>query len=123
MRRWLIPLTLLVGMALGVSGMILAPRLAGSYLPEAIRGKTQPVEGEVLRKQREPQRLLLTVLTGQGAMLGNLQEKATEIDLLIDQGDTVTLALRQYQPFVEDPALERVRKQKPEEAPKEKAPQ
>ena len=46
MQRLLIPLLFVVGLALGISGTILAPRVAGRYLPEAIQGKTELVEGQ-----------------------------------------------------------------------------
>ena len=34
----------------------------------------------------------------------------TEIDLLVEIGDTVTLGLRAYEPFVEDPVIKAVMK-------------
>ncbi|MFQ5897769.1 MAG: hypothetical protein ACE5JN_05925 [Candidatus Methylomirabilia bacterium] len=111
--RWLILLTFLAGVAVGVSGTLLAPRLTGSYLPEVIRGKTEPVEGEVVRKLKEEERVLLTVLTDDGAVLATFEQQVTQINLLVEEGDTVTLALRGYEPFVNDPAIQRVRKPKP----------
>jgi hypothetical protein len=111
--RWLVLLTFLVGLAVGVSGALLAPRLAGPYLPEALRGPTPVIEGEVAQKQRQGDRLLLTVVTPHGSMLVTFRKKVAEIDLLLEQGDTLTLILRQYAPFVEDPMIERVRKAKP----------
>jgi hypothetical protein len=45
-----------------------------------------------------------------------------EIDLLIDQGDSVTLALSQYKPFLEDPTIAAVQKPRPGLAPGEAAP-
>ena len=125
MKTWIIVLTLLIGVALGVSGTILAPKLAGPYLPESFQAKTEVVEGEVDRKLREQDRLLLTVQTSQGTVLATFKQKVAEIDLLVQKGDTVTLALRRYEPFVEDPAIERVRKlqpTKPEAAKQEPTP-
>ena len=113
MKTWIIVLILLIGVALGVSGTILAPKLAGPYLPESFQAKTEVVEGEVDRKLREQDRLLLTVQTSQGTVLATFKQKVAEIDLLVQKGDTVTLALRRYEPFVEDPAIERVRKLQP----------
>ena len=113
MKAWMIVLILLIGVALGVSGTILAPKLAGPYLPESFRAKTEVVEGEVDRKLREQDRLLLTVQTSQGTVLATFKQKVAEIDLLVQKGDTVTLALRRYEPFVENPAIERVRKLQP----------
>ena len=114
MKAWVIVLILLIGVALGVSGTILAPKLAGPYLPESFQAKTEVVEGEVDRKSREQDRLLLTLQTSQGTVLATFKQKVAEIDLLVQRGDTVTLALRRYEPFVEDPAIERVRKLQPE---------
>ena len=120
MKAWMIVLILLIGVALGVSGTILGPNLAGPYLPESFRAKSEVVEGEVDRKLREQDRLLLTVQTSQGTVLATFKQKVAEIDLLVQKGDTVTLALRRYEPFVEDPAIERVRKLQPTKPEAEK---
>jgi small basic protein len=123
MKTWLIVLTLLAGIALGVVGTIFAPDVAGPYLPEAFRvKKAETVDGEVVRKLREGDRLLLTVQTSQGSVLATFKKKVAEIDLLVQQGDTITLALGRYEPFVEDPAIERVRKLEPTPRPKANAP-
>jgi hypothetical protein len=104
-------LILLVGIALGVGGMIFAPDMVDPYLPDAFRAKkAETVEGEVVRKVREGDHLLLTVQTSQGTVLATFRKKMAEIDLLVQQGDAVTLALSRYEPFVTDPAIERVRK-------------
>jgi hypothetical protein len=47
-------------------------------------------------------------------------ERVAEVDLLVDRGDTVTLAVPRYAPFVEDPVIARVRK--PESAPGAESP-
>jgi hypothetical protein len=114
MNRWLILVPFVVGIGVGVAGTLLVPRLASPYLPEAVRGKAELVEGVVARKQQEPDRLLLTVVAQHGAILATFRKKIAEINLLVEEGDTVTLALSGYQPFVEDPRIQRVRKQKPE---------
>ncbi len=103
-----------MGIGVGVAGTLLGPRLVSPYLPEVVRGKTELVEGVVARKEQEPDRLLLTVVSQQGAILATFQKKIAEINFLIEEGDTVTLALPGYQPFVDDPPIGRVRKQKPE---------
>lgn len=113
MNRWRILIPFLLGIGVGVAGALLGPRFAGPYLPEAVRGKTELVEGTVARKQQEPDRLLLTVAAPHGAILATFRKKIAEINLLVEEGDTVTLALSGYQPFVDDPPIERVRKQKP----------
>ena len=122
MKFWLSVLIFLIGVALGIVGTLLAPEFIGPYLPEAIQGKAELVEGKVVAKQREPDRLLLTVLTPQGAILVTFKKKVPEINLLVEQGDTVTLDLRQYKPFVEDPAIKRVRKERPRGRTKESEP-
>ncbi len=118
MRAWVIGLSLLIGIALGIAGTILAPQVAGPYLPESFRTKKEVVEGEVERKLREQDRLLLTVQTSQGTVLAIFKKKVAEIDLLVQKGDTLTLALRRYEPFVEDPSIERVRKPEAAAQPK-----
>lgn len=110
MRRWPIVLSFVLGLALGIAGTIAGPRLAGPYLPEWIRGKTERIEGTVVRKQREKDRLLLTVQSPQGAILATFTRRVAEVDLLVDREDTVTLSVARYEPFVEDPVITRVRK-------------
>jgi hypothetical protein len=58
------------------------------------------LEGPVLGKRLEEGRLLLTVDALQGAV----------IDLLVDVGDTITLGVTGYEPFVDEPAFRGVRK-------------
>ena len=111
MRRALLVLAFLAALGLGVIGTVFAPRVLGPYLPRAIRGMAEPVEGTVVAKQREPERLLLTILTPQGALLATFKEKVAETTLLVEVGDSVTLALRAYEPFVENPVITKVIKQ------------
>ena len=112
MKPWLVIFILLVGMSLGIGGTIFGPEVAAPYLPEAFQvKKPENVTGEVMRKLREGDRVLLTVQTSQGTVLATFKKKVAEIDLLVQQGDVLTLALSRYEPFVEDPAIERVRKQ------------
>ncbi len=108
-RGWVL-VVLLAGVGLGIAGTILGPRMAGQYLPDAIVGRTEHIDGKVLRKQRERDRLLLTLSTPQGAMVATFTRSAVEVDLLVSEGDTLTLAVRGYQPFVDDPSIRRVRK-------------
>jgi hypothetical protein len=74
-----------------------------------------------MRKQREGERLLLAVQTAQGAILVTFKKKVAEIDLLVQQGDIVTLGLSRYEPFVDEPVIERVRKQEPTPRPRAEA--
>ncbi len=115
-------LALLLGIALGVAGTILVPQWAGPYLPELFQGGGL-VEGQVLDKAPELDRLLLKVTTEHGVLLATFTQRQKEIDLLVDSGDTITLNVRQYKPFLENPAIETVRKPelpiKPKEPPVE----
>ena len=112
MKGTVIFLILLIGISIGVAGAVFGPELAAPYLPDTFRvKKTETVAGEVVRKQREGDRLLLTVQTSQGTVLATFKKKVAEIDLLVQQGDALTMAVSRYAPFVEDPAIERVRKQ------------
>ena len=101
---------LLLGIILGVIGALLWPRFVTPHLPAGLAPSMEAVDGVVLRKAREDERLLLTIETAQGAALATFTEKVPEIDILVDEGDAVTLALPAYEPFVENPAIRGVRK-------------
>jgi hypothetical protein len=103
----------LIGLAVGIAGTLLAPRFLGPYLPAGIVEQAAPVEGVVTAKREVDQRLLLTVVTPAGATLATFTERVDEISLLVDKGDTVSLALSRYEPFVTDPRIRGVQKQRP----------
>ena len=108
MKRWVgFLIVFLMGLAVGIAGAILVPKTAGRYLPV---GKEVVVEGEVVRKLKEQDRLLLTVRTGEGTLLATFKKRVTEIDLLVSERDLLALAIRRYEPFVDDPSIRRVRK-------------
>lgn len=106
-RRW--P-WLAAGVVLGVVGAMLVPDLVGPYLPGPLRPSLEEVRGPVLGKRADGQRLLLTVNTERGALLATFRQRVPEIDLLVDEGDTIALALQEYSPLVEDPVLRAVSK-------------
>jgi len=109
MRGWLIlAFTLLTGVILGIGAMTMGPALVAPYLPKSISGQGERIQGEVLRKQREGNRLLVKVGTTQGPMLVTFTQKVAELDLLLEPGDTVTLITSGYATFVDDPSLDRV---------------
>src|SRR5216684_5680296 len=111
MKGWLIlSFTLAIGIALGVGAMTKGPALVAPYLPKSISGQSERIDGEVVRKQREGNRLLLKVATAQGPMLVTFTQKVAELDLLLEPGETVTLITTGYATFVEDPTLERVKR-------------
>lgn len=115
MNVWRGALLFLTGLALGAVIAVIGPRYVDPYLPEALRGKVELVEGEVTGKQREADRLLITVVTPRGAILATFKKRIPEVDLLVAEGDGLTLGLRRVEPFVEDPAIESVRKKAPAE--------
>ena len=102
---------LLAGLVLGVAGTLFLPPLVRPYLPEGLRGSAVTVSGPVLGMQLEetdPPRLLLTVQAEQGALLATFTERVAEINLLVDKGDSITLGVARYEPFVENPTFEGV---------------
>lgn len=113
MSRSQVLVILVVGAALGVAGAMLLPDAARRVLPASLVGTTPGVAGKVLDKERGGDRLLLTVETTEGVVLVTFKKRIPEIDLLVKLGDRVTLDLDSYEPFVEDPRIQRV--QKPEQ--------
>jgi len=111
MKFWTILFIFILGLGLGLSAQVFVPQAFTPYLPKILQDQTEVVEGRVVRKQLEPDRLLLTVSTPQGALLATFEEQITEIDLLVEEGDTVTLGgLTGYEPFVNDPRVKGVMK-------------
>jgi hypothetical protein len=103
-------LVFVIGFVLGVAAVIIARPFLGERLPEAVGGKRQSVAGPVTAKQQQNDRLLLTINTSAGAILGTFTRKVDEINLLVERGDTVTLTVAGYQPFLENPEITRVGK-------------
>jgi hypothetical protein len=105
---------LLGGIVIGILGTIFLPRLVAPYLPDALRGEQKEVAGVVEAKSAEVDRLLLTVGSEIGAMLVTYSKDLTEIDLLVDVGDSVVLVVDEYAPFVDDAKIRRVTKRRGE---------
>jgi hypothetical protein len=113
MRGWATSIvTLLVGAGLGVAGTVYVPPVVDPYLPKELKIRARVVEGQVTTKQREPNRVLVKLQTEQGVVLATFTKRVAEIDLLIEPGDTIALALRSDEPFVDDPQIERVKRRK-----------
>lgn len=96
------------GLVLGVAGTILLPRYAAPYLP--FGGGGELLTGPVLSEERDGERLLLTIEARQGAFIASFSRRVSEIALLVEPGDTVTISVGDYDPFIEDPDFEGVRK-------------
>jgi hypothetical protein len=84
--------------------------LLAPYLPESLRASEEAVAGLVTAKERQDDKLLLTVDSPSGALLATFSKKVAEISLLVDEGDSVTLAVHLVEPFVNDPAIRQVHK-------------
>jgi len=115
-------LVFLIGLALGVAGTLLLPDLLAPYLPQSLRGSEETVAGMVTAKERQDDRLLLTVDSPSGAVLATFSKKVAEISLLVDEGDSVTLAVRLAEPFVTDPTIRQVQKVRRRQSPSEATP-
>ena len=113
MRGWVILIgALLVGAALGIAGMVYVPPRVDPSLPQQLRLQSRAVEGQVLQKQREGNRVLMKVQTAQGVILAVFSKRASEVDLLVEPGATITLSLPNDAPVVDDPAIEHVTRPK-----------
>lgn len=100
----------LIGILLGVLGTIYLPAYVRPLLPEWAAGRSVVVTGTVTAKQRKDAALLLTVETPSGVLLATFKKKVDEIDLLINETDTIEFTLAAYKPFVDDPRIVRVTK-------------
>jgi hypothetical protein len=109
-KGWLIlTVTLLVGFVLGVGAAMRGPEFVAPYLPKSVSRSGERLDGQVVRKQRDGNRLLVKVATAQGPMLVSFTQKAADLDVLLDPGDTVTFITKGYATFVDDPGVERVK--------------
>jgi small basic protein len=108
-KGWTIVLAaLIVGIALGVVGTLRLPSLAAPYLPASLVLPTRTVEAEVTKKLREPDRILLRLQVDHTLVLATFTRKVPEVDLLVQEGDTITVALPQNRTFVDDPVIHAV---------------
>lgn len=100
---------LILGFASAVMVDRMAPELLSPYTQDLIPvDQVEPIKGTVEKKQREANRLLLTLATPKGVLLATFSKKVDELDLLIAEGYAVTIRLKNYSPFVENPKVERV---------------
>lgn len=108
-------LIFVLGVIVGLLLAILGQPVLNALLPEGWGGGAQATTGQVVAKRLQDDRLLLTLESEDGAVLATFQQRVPEIDLLIEEGDRVTLGITSYEPFVEDPKVLGVKK-RPKEA-------
>lgn len=116
----------LLGFVLGILAAIFLPNFARPYIPQWITGKTVAVKGTVTAKQKKEKVLLLTVDTPEGVLLATFREKVDEINLLINVNDEIEFTLPKYMPFIDDPKIIRVGKERqttPKPAPAARPPE
>ena len=101
---------LVVGIALGIVGILKGKDYIKPYIPSLKPSKVTPVQGIVVKKMTEGSKLLMTVDTSEGALLATFTNKVNEIDLLVSEGDMLEFSLVKYAPFITDPVIHRVRK-------------
>ena len=115
MKYFIVYMTVfLLGVGAGVGAPILLSRYAQPYLPPILQKTAHPLEGTVTHKQRDQDRLLMTITTADGTILATFRKQVPEIDLLVEEQDSVTLDVGQYEPFVNDPPVLKVDKQIPQ---------
>jgi hypothetical protein len=98
--RWF--LTLFVGIVLGAVLASVLPRDGGLG-----RLLSPPVvmEGEVVDKRPEPDRLVLKIATAQGLVLANFTSNRKDVDLLVEPGSYIKLEAERQQPFLDNPTI------------------
>ena len=100
---------LVIGVVVGAILAVVSPSWWQRLVPDTLF-PGGVIESEVLGKSREDGRLLLKLQTEGGVLLATFTQKVEEIDLLVDQGDRVTLRSGGYEPFLPDPRVDRVTK-------------
>lgn len=101
----------LFGVLVGFLVAVLFRPLVQPMVGELLRDEADRTEGRVVGKRLQGKRLLLTVDAAEGTILATFEKKVEEIDMLVEEGDLVTLGVPRYEPFVADPPVLAVRKQ------------
>jgi hypothetical protein len=104
-----ITVSFIAGLLVGVVGAIFVPRIVQSALSTTGLRQPQLIPGMVSAKRPELDRLLLTITTSEGSILATFTEDIPAIDLLVNEGDSITLETDGYEPFFDNPAIARVR--------------
>jgi len=101
------------GLVLGILAALFLPGYVKPYLPQWAKGKETAVKGTVIAKQKIEKAVLLTVNTPEGVLLATFKKKVDEINLLVNEKDTIELTVEKYAPFIDDPKIMRVAKEEP----------
>jgi hypothetical protein len=101
----------LFGLVLGIVGTIFLPDFVRPYIPQWATGTAIVVKGTIAAKQKKENVLLLTVETPEGMLLATFKRKVDEINLLVNEKDTIEFTLPKYMPFIDDPKIIRVVKE------------
>ena len=105
-------LVFVVGALLGVAGTLVLPRSIRPLLPgSSTSGRI--VQGQVVEKVIEGDRLLLKVQAPDGSFLATFVRRQKDVNLLVDRGDLVSLQVEDADPFPVDPDIASVRKPSP----------
>ena len=116
-RGWtILTVTLLIGVVTGAMGSRFIVSMADSYIHTRLGVHAHVSDATVTKKQREQDRVLVRVQANDQPVLLTFTKRVAEIDLLVEPGDVITLALPDNQTFVEDPSIERVRRPGPSPA-------
>lgn len=102
-------LILLFGVVLGAGSAVFLPRYLGQYVPQLV-SEPPALEGEVMDKQLDADRLVLKVSTEDGVLLASFTARQSDVDLLVETGDSIQLEADRYRPFLENPGVVSVRK-------------
>lgn len=103
----------LFGVLVGFLVAVLFRPLVQPMVGELLRDEADRTEGRVVGKRLQGKRLLLTVNAAEGTILATFEKRVEEIDMLVEEGDLVTLGVPRYEPFVADPPVLAVRKREP----------
>ena len=104
--RWLV---FFVGMLVGAVVAALLPRYMTPYLEGILGGPSNVVEGRVVEKDPQEDRVVLRVSTPDGVLLASFTENHADVDLLVELGSSIRLGVRRYQPFLDNPVILAVR--------------
>lgn len=99
-----------LGLVLGLVVALALPPLVAPWLPAGWSGGEEVTSGVVVAKSLQDDRLLLTLESEQGATLATFTQRVPEIDLLVEEGDRVSLGGTRYEPFIQNPEIRGVEK-------------